>query len=98
MAFEAIANGGTVYRTFERCRILIGVTGETQAGGRRGDQLNPGDVFVDSNFVTNVTAERDRGVDRFAFRLVLMARGAFCRVYVLVEGYRVNVREGHRTP
>ena len=65
--------------------IFLRVATQTERLGRRGDQLDPGDVFVDPNFVTAQTSRRDGRVDRFAFRLILMALKALGRVDVLVE-------------
>jgi hypothetical protein len=94
MALQAVANGRTVDSALELRCALVSVTRETQTGGRRGDQLYAGDIFVDPNFMTNVAAEGNCGVDRLAFRLVLVASEALCGIRVFVERYRMNVRKG----
>jgi hypothetical protein len=49
MALQAVANGWTVDSALELRCALVSVTRETQARGRRGDQLDSRDVLVDAS-------------------------------------------------
>src|SRR5207245_8165842 len=73
--------------------LLLVVATEAQGLGRRGNQLDPRYIPVDSDFVAAQATGRDRRVNRLSFALVLMALQAFRRVHILFEGNRVSFRE-----
>src|ERR1019366_4728529 len=86
---EAVAHRRGMDRAFEVGSVLVGVAGETERVGRRGDQLHARDVFRHPHFVATGTPHGNGGVHRFALGFVLVALNALGRVCVLVERYRM---------
>jgi hypothetical protein len=74
--------------------IFVAVAGEAQAGGRCGDQLYPGNVSVDPNFVTHITSQRYRRMNCFPLHFVFMTAGTLGGICIFVQGNRVNVGAG----
>ncbi len=92
MALEAVANGGLMDLALDIRRVLLRMTGEAEClrGGRC--QFDTGDVFVYSDLMTSGTSGRNRGMNRLAFRLVLVAFDTFRGIGVLVQGDRMLSR------
>jgi len=96
MAFDAVADGGRMDRPFQRGRVLIGVAGDAERLRRRGRELYPGDVFIDSDLMAGQATHRDCGVDELSLRFILVAFQAFGRIDVLVQRNGVNGGGGAR--
>ena len=93
MALDAIANRGRMNGTLQGFGILIVVTGETNGGRARGDELYAGDIFVDADLVAARTTHRDSGVYELSLGLVFVALDTFGRVGVLVQWNWMDGRE-----
>jgi len=96
MAREAVTNRWLMDVPLDLGRILIGVAGETEAEGGGGDELDARDVFADPNLMAAQAAHRDSGMDRLAFRFVVVAFQALGRVDVLIQRNGVNGGGGAR--
>jgi hypothetical protein len=76
--------------------LLLVVAAEAQGLRRRGDQLNPRYIPVDSDFMAAQATGRDRRVNCLSFALVFVALQAFGRVHILFERNRVGFSENGR--
>lgn len=85
VALEAVSNCRRMNLALDLGCILVSMTGEAKRLGSCGGQLDPGDVFVDSNFVAACAPCGYRRMDGFALGFVLVAFNAFRGVGVLVE-------------
>lgn len=84
VTFDAVAYGGRMHGAFQRGRIFVGVAGDAQRLRSRSDELYASDVFVDPHFMAAQTARRDGGVDKLAFRLILVALEALGCIDVFI--------------
>ena len=89
VALHAIANGRWMNRPLISRGVFVGVAGEAQLVGSGGDQLYARDVFVDPDLVATGTAHRNRGVDRLALCLVLVAGDAGGGIRLRVKRHRM---------
>ena len=90
VASETVANRRGMHRSlYVRC-LLVCVAGKAKRGWGGGDELNAGDVFVDTDFVAACAACGHGGVNGLAFVFTFMALEALGRVGVLVEGDGVH--------
>jgi hypothetical protein len=89
MALDAVAHCRGVNFSFDIRSLLIGVTGDTEGNRRGGNELYSGDVFFDPDLVATGTAHGNCRMDRLAFRFVLMALRASCRILLGVKGDRM---------
>src|SRR5208337_924757 len=96
VALNAVAHRRRMYSPFQFGSVFVGVAGQTKSMGRGGDQLDAGDVPVDPDLVTAQAAHRNGGVDRLAFRLVVVALDALGGVSLRIERNGVNRTESTR--
>src|SRR5580700_8789873 len=59
VALDAVAHCRRMYRALQRRGVFIRVAADAQRLRRRSGQLDPRDVFIDSNFVTTQTSRGD---------------------------------------
>src|SRR5579872_1980642 len=76
VTLQAVTLRWRMNRALELGGILVGVTSHAERIGSGGDQLDPGDIFIDANFVATGAAHLDCGVDGLALGLVLMTSKA----------------------
>lgn len=57
--------------------VLVRMTGNAEGLRRSRDEFNAGYVFVNADLMTTGTSHRNRGMNEFAFRLVLVALDTF---------------------
>lgn len=69
VACEAVAHGRRMNRTFDLCRVFIGMAGEAEFVRRGRDQLDTGHVAIHAHFVTAKTTRGDCRMNRFPLRL-----------------------------
>jgi hypothetical protein len=84
VTLKAVAHGGRMHSALQRGRVLVRMAGDAKCLWRRSDELDTGDVFVNTHFMAGQAAHRDGGMDGFALRLVLMAFEALGGVNVLI--------------
>jgi len=92
VALDTIPNCRTVDMTLDLCGILVAVALQAELGGRGGDQLDSGDVFVRADLVTTRAPHRDGRVNRLALGFVGMALGALGGISLRVKRHRVLPR------
>jgi len=90
VTLHAIANRRGMNR-LARLYLLLIVAAQAERLGGSGDQLDPGDVAIDADFVAAQAAGRDGGVNCFPFAFVFVALQALGRIHVVFEGYRVSL-------
>jgi hypothetical protein len=83
------AHGGGMHCSFQLGGVFVGVARQAKCLRSRSDQLDPRDVFINPHFMAAQAAGGNRGMHRFAFRLVFMALETFRRIDILVERYRM---------
>ena len=86
MAFQAIAHRRLVHRSLYFRSVFVRMACQAQTVRCGGNQFYAGDVLINPDFVATCASGRNRGVYRFAFRLVGVALQALCRVSVLFQG------------
>src|SRR5579862_6238843 len=89
VTLDAVAHRRRMYRPFERGSVFIRVTTQAERLGSRSDQLDAGHIFIDPNFVAGQAAGRDRRMDRFALRLILVALETLGRIDILFKRDRM---------
>jgi hypothetical protein len=90
VTLDAIADRWTVHFSFLVRSFLVCVTGQAKSSRRGGSQFDPGDIFIDANFMTTQAAHCDRGVDVRPFTLVFMAFQALGGIDLWVQGNGMN--------
>ena len=98
VAFQAVAHRGAVDHSLALRSVFVRMAGQAEAHRSGGNQFYARDIFVDSNFVTNIAPEGDCGMDCFALDLILVALGALGGVCVLIKGNRMYVRKSRYAP
>ncbi len=73
VTLHAVANRRRVDFAFDVGGVVISVAGEAERLRRCGDELDAGDVFIDSNLVTTCASRRDRRVDVLSFGFIRVA-------------------------
>lgn len=91
VALEAVANRRGMNRALDLRRVFFRVAGQAELVRRRRDQFHAGYVFVDSDFVAAQASDGDRGVDRLAFTLVVVAFQTLGGIDVLIERNRMRI-------
>jgi len=96
VALHAIADcrrmDGLPYLNF-----LVVVAAEAEGLGCGSGQLDPGDIFVDPNFMTAQASGGDCRVNCLSFALIFVALETLRRVHILFKRYRVSLGPGRRT-
>lgn len=97
VTLDAVAHCRRMHCPFQRGGIFLGVATQAHRLRSRCNQLDASDVFIDAHFVATQTSRGDRGVNRLAFRLILMALETLRRIDILVERHRMLFGpSGHR--
>lgn len=89
VALHTVPHSRGMNRPFYVRGIFVGVAGEAERLGSGGDQLDSGDVFDSSNFMTAGAAHRDRGMHRLCFGFIFMAGQASRWIGLRIQGDRM---------
>ena len=98
VAFQAIARIGRVNRPRNRCRILVFVAGKAQRRGRRRDELDARNLFVNTNFMAAQAVDFSLGMGRLGARLLRVTGDAFRRIDAGIKrgvAGSLKLRNGH---
>ena len=93
VAFDAIADRRRMDRALQLGGVHVRVAAQAQRLGRGGRQLNPCDVFVNSDLMTAGAARRDRTMDNLPFSLFFVAVDTLCRISTGLERDRMDRRK-----
>ena len=74
------------------------MTAQAEACWSRRDQLYAGNIFVDANFMTGITAQGNGRMDEFPFGHVFMTGRTLGEIGVLAQGNGVHVEANGGSP
>src|ERR1035438_1283248 len=89
MTLQAVSHRRRVNGPLYIGGILVGMAGQTKSIRSRRDQHDPSDIFVHPDLMTAHAAHCNRGMHRFALRLVLVTLEALGPVGIFIQRHRV---------